>query len=113
MILLQIERGDAIDVIIGNLQHVIALAQLGRVNPIHHSLVVMKVFQRLSRNAQLLQNVFFHCEHRMVVRVDGVQFFVRKLTGIRDPVDVHVKKRHEDSNHQALRLKVLVSQRVL
>ena len=102
LVLLQIERSDAIDIVVRDLKDVIGLAQFGRKNPIHHALVVMEVFQRIGWNAQLIKDVLLHVEHGMVKGIDGVELFVGELSGIGDAVDVDVEERHENADNQAL-----------
>ena len=112
LVLLQIERSDAIDIVVGDLQDVIGLAQFGRKNPIHHALVVMKVFQGIGRNAQLIKDVLLHVEHGMVEGINGVELFVRELSGIGDAVDVDVEESHEDADDETAGIEIVISQGV-
>ena len=102
LILLQLERGNAVDVVVGDLEDVVRLAQRRREDPIEHALVVMEVTQRVRRDVEVVENALFHLKHRVVVGIDRRHLRVGKPSGIGDSVDVNVEERHEDSDDEAL-----------
>src|SRR5262245_20402308 len=112
VVLLQLERSDAVDVVVGDLQHIVRLGQIRRVDPIDHTLVVMEVLERIRGDAKVLEDALFHVEHGTVVGVDGIGRLVGEQRGIRDPVDVDVEEGHEDPDDEAWGSEIRISQGV-
>src|SRR5215475_10823269 len=54
VVLLQLERSDAVNVVVGDLEQIVRLGQLRRIDTIDHPLVVMEVLQGIRGDAKVL-----------------------------------------------------------
>jgi len=111
-ILFELVSNDAVDVIVRDLQEVILLTQVWRIDAVDYSLVVMKIVERVLGDAKVLKDAFFDVEHGVVIGVERLEFPVRDGTRVRDTVGVHVKEGHENTDDQAFRFVGWVAQGV-
>ena len=75
-----------------------------------NALVVVEVLERVVGDAQLLENVLLHFQHRMIKGVDRIEFLIRKLTRIRDAVHMDIEESHEDPDDQAGGVELAIAQ---
>ena len=100
--MLQLERHDRIDVVVGDLQDEVRLPEGWRVHPVEHALIGVQVRGGAGVEAEMLEQTLLDREHRLVVRADVLELLVRDASGERNAVDVYVHERDEDADHQAL-----------